>query len=345
MAFPSVAIHDRAKAVTGMIQTLDLSIAVPMHNESDGLDQFFSEVEAVLTEMAVSYEIVCVNDGSSDDTLEKLIAHRERNSAIKIIDFSRNFGKEIALSAAIDFTHGATIVPIDADLQDPPSLIPKLYEKWREGYEVIHAMRVSRSGESWFKRWSSNWFYRAYNLFAEVSIPKNTGDFRLMDRAVVEALKQLPERNRFMKGLFSWVGFRQVSVSFERAPRAAGDTKWSYWRLWNLALDGIFGFSTLPLRLWMYAGVMVSLGALTYAIWVITKAVFFGIDAPGYASIMTAILFLGGIQLFSIGLLGEYVGRVFMEAKARPLYIVRKAYGAETGNTRFSTSSTAKDSH
>jgi len=313
-----------------MTQSIDLSIAVPMHNESDGLDKFFSEVETVLTGMAVSYEIVCVNDGSSDDTLEKLITHFERNSAIKIIDFSRNFGKEIALSAAIDFTQGATVVPIDADLQDPPSLIPELYDKWCKGYEVVHATRISRCGESWLKRWTSDWFYRAYNLSAEVAIPKNTGDFRLMDRTVVEALKRLPERNRFMKGLFSWVGFRQVSVPFERAPRAAGTSKWSYWRLWNLALDGIFSFSTLPLRLWMYVGMMTSVGALTYAIWIVAKVVFFGIDAPGYASTITAILFLGGIQLFSIGLLGEYVGRVFIEVKARPLYIVRKAYSTET---------------
>jgi polyisoprenyl-phosphate glycosyltransferase len=315
-----------------MTQDPDISIAVPMHNESDGVDQFFHSVEEVLVNMGVTYEIVCVNDGSTDDTLELVLAHRDRNPAIKVVDFSRNFGKEIAQSAAIDFTKGLTVVPIDADLQDPPSLIPELFEKWREGYEVVHATRLTRLGESWFKRLTSGWFYRFYNLFAEVPIPKNTGDFRLMDRAVVEALKLLPERNRFMKGLFSWVGFSQTSVTFERAPRAAGFSKWSYWRLWNLALDGIFGFSTLPLRLWMYAGVLVSLGAITYAVWVIGKAIFFGINAPGYASLMTAVLFLGGIQLFSIGLLGEYVGRVFMETKNRPLYIIRKNFGIEFEN-------------
>jgi polyisoprenyl-phosphate glycosyltransferase len=318
-----------------MTNSPEVSIAVPMHNESDGIDQFFSSVEEVLIDMGVTYEIVCVNDGSTDETLKLLLAHRDRNPAIKVIDFSRNFGKEIALSAAIDFTKGKTVVPIDADLQDPPSLIPELYEKWQEGHEVVHATRLTRQGESWFKRLTSNWFYRAYNLFAEVEIPRNTGDFRLMDRAVIEALKLLPERNRFMKGLFSWVGFRQISVTFERAPRAEGVSKWSYWRLWNLALDGIFGFSTFPLRLWMYAGVFVSLGAITYAIWVICKAIFFGIDAPGYASLMTTVLFLGGIQLFSIGLLGEYIGRIFMETKNRPLYIIRKNFGIEVENAEY----------
>jgi len=262
----------------------EISLAIPIYNESAGLDRLFETIEEVMAGIGVSYEIVCVNDGSSDDTLDRLIAHRARNANITVVDFSRNFGKEVALTAAIDYCRGNTVVPMDADLQDPPALIPELYQQWQAGFEVVHAKRTSRAGESWIKKKTADWFYRGYNVFAEVPIPVNTGDFRLMDRCVVDALKRLPERSRFMKGLFSWVGFKQTSVEFARDPRIAGETKWNYWKLWNFALDGIFSFTTFPLRLWVYLGMMLSMGALVYALWVIFEKLVIGIDAPGYAS-------------------------------------------------------------
>ncbi len=310
-------------------KTPELSIVTPIFNEEDNLDFFFDRLETVLVEIGISYEIVCVNDGSQDRTLEYLVAHHNRNPSIKVIDLSRNFGKEIAMTAGIDYSAGAAVIPIDADLQDPPELIKDLLEKWREGYDVVYATRISRAGETWFKKVTANAFYRTIEKISRVSIPRNTGDFRLMDRRVVEALKQLPERNRFMKGLFNWVGFRQLSVTYNRDRRHKGKTKWNYWKLWNFAIDGITSFSAAPLKIWSYAGIGLSGIAFVYGSFLIVRTLMLGIDVPGYASLMIAILFLGGVQLIGLGVLGEYLGRIFEEVKGRPLYFIRDFHGID----------------
>jgi glycosyltransferase involved in cell wall biosynthesis len=308
---------------------VQLSIVAPMFNEAANLDRLFERLTAVLSKLAMSYEIICVNDGSSDDTLQKLLAHRAKNPAIKIVDLSRNFGKDIALTAGIDHARGAAVVPIDSDLQDPPELIEELVKKWREGYEVVYATRRSRQGESWFKQTTASFFYRIFDHLTDVKMPRNTGDFRLLDRKAVDALTRLPERSRFMKGLFAWVGFKQTSVMYDREARHAGETKWNYWRLWNFALDGITSFSSLPLRVWTYAGMVISSLAFFYATFLIIRVLVKGKDVEGYASTIVVILFLGGIQLITLGVLGEYLGRIYVEVKARPLYLVREVHGVE----------------
>jgi polyisoprenyl-phosphate glycosyltransferase len=306
---------------------VELSIVVPLYNEEPNIDYLFERVESVLKRLNTSYEIVCVNDGSKDNTLKCLVEHHHRNPGIKVVNFSRNFGKEIALTAGIDYATGAAVIPIDADLQDPPELIEELVAKWREGYDVVNATRRSRAGETWFKRFTANAFYNTIGRMSRVPIPPNTGDFRLLDRRVVDSLKQLPERTRFMKGLFAWVGYKQTTVMFDRQPRLKGTTKWNYWRLWNFALDGITSFSFFPLKVWGYVGLSISLISLLYAVYLVIRTLISGIDVPGYASLMVAVLFLGGIQLLTLGIIGEYLGRVYEEVKGRPLYLVRESYG------------------
>ena len=250
-------------------ETVQLSIVAPMYNEAENLDRLFERLSAVLTKMGMSYEIICVNDGSSDATLEKLLAHRAKNPTIKVVDLSRNFGKDVALTAGIDHARGAAVVPIDSDLQDPPELIEELVKKWREGFEIVYATRRSRQGESLLKQTTASVFYRLFDHMTDVKMPRNTGDFRLLDRKAVDALSRMPERSRFMKGLFAWVGFRQTAVFYDRDARHAGATKWNYWRLWNFALDGITGFSSLPLRIWTYLGIVVSFLSFCYATFLI----------------------------------------------------------------------------
>jgi len=268
-----------------------------------------------------------VNDGSRDLTLEKLVTHHRRNPAIKVIDFSRNFGKETALTAGIDHAQGRAVIPIDADLQDPPELIENLVAEWKKGFEVVTAVRKSRLGESWVKRTTASAFYRIIGRMSRVTIPKDTGDFRLLDRRAVDALKRLPERTRFMKGLFAWVGFRQTSVMFDRDQRHMGTTTWNYWKLWNFALDGITSFSVFPLKVWTYIGLSISTFAFAYAVYRIIRTIVHGVEVPGYASLMVVILFLGGIQLITLGVIGEYLARVYEEVKHRPLYLVRERHG------------------
>jgi glycosyltransferase involved in cell wall biosynthesis len=309
--------------------TIELSIVIPMYNEEDNLEHLFSRLFEVLYPLKITHEIICVNDGSRDKTLSQLIDFHKINPRIKIINLSRNFGKEIALSAGIDYAQGQAVVPIDADLQDPPELIHDLIDKWREGYDIVYATRRSRQGETWMKQFTAKMFYKIIGRMAEIEIPSNTGDFRLMDRKVVNAIKQLPERTRFMKGLFAWVGYRQTFVLFDREPRFQGQTKWNYWKLWNFALGGIFSFSLLPLKVWTYLGSVISLLSLAYAIFLILKTLILGIDVAGYTSLMVAILFLGGVQLISLGVIGEYLGRVYEEVKARPLYLVSDLWGLE----------------
>jgi glycosyltransferase involved in cell wall biosynthesis len=309
---------------------VELSIVIPMYNEETNLEPLIKRLLTILNNLDTSYEIICVNDGSTDQTLAKLLEYHNRFPCIKVIELSRNFGKEIALSAGLDYTQGAAVIPIDADLQDPPELITELLAKWREGYEVVYATRRFRQGETFTKRFTANLFYRVMTHLSDIPIPKNTGDFRLMDRRVVEALARLPERTRFMKGLFAWVGFKQTAIFYDREPRYSGKTSWNYWRLWNLALEGITSASVLPLKLWSYIGLLLSLLSFGYAIFLILRTLWLGIDVPGYASIMVAVLFLGGIQLITLGTIGEYLARVYIEVKARPLYLVRQLHGFES---------------
>ncbi len=310
--------------------SLEISVIVPLYNESENIEHLFSRLTSVLKLLDTSYEIICINDGSRDDTLAKLIKFNQQDATIKVINLSRNFGKEIALTAGLDYAGGAAIIPIDADLQDPPELIVQLITKWREGYDVVYATRRSRRGETWLKQLTAKAFYQTLAKMSPVPIPANTGDFRLLDRKVVDAIKKLPERTRFMKGLFAWVGYKQTSILFDREPRYGGNSTWNYWKLWNFALDGITSFSFLPLKVWSYVGVIISLISLFYALFLVIRTLILGVDVPGYASLMVAILFLGGIQLITLGVLGEYLGRVYEEVKGRPLYFVREEYGFES---------------
>ncbi|MDJ0742521.1 MAG: glycosyltransferase family 2 protein [Xenococcaceae cyanobacterium MO_167.B27] len=310
-------------------RSIEISVVVPLYNEEENIEYLFTRLLSVLDKLKTSYEIVCVNDGSKDNTLKQLIEHHQENPVIKVINLSRNFGKEIALTAGIDYANGAAIVPIDADLQDPPELIEELVAKWREGYDVVYATRRSRQGETWLKRLTADAFYKTIGKMTSITIPPNTGDFRLLDRKVVEAIKKIPERTRFMKGLFAWVGYKQTSVMFDREPRAAGTTTWNYWKLWNFAIDGITSFSFVPLKIWSYVGLFISFLSLLYASFLVIRTLIFGIDVPGYASLMVAVLFFGGVQLITLGVIGEYLGRVYEEVKGRPLYFVRESYGFE----------------
>ena len=304
-----------------------LSLVVPFYNESEVIATFFREVFAELGKLEnFRFEIVCVNDGSRDDTLEQLIRFSEEDSRVRVIDLTRNFGKEAALSAALDEARGDVIVPFDADLQDPPAMISKLLAKWRAGYDVVLAKRADRTSDSALKRWTAVLFYRLHNAVSEVKIPENVGDFRLISREVADALKALPETRRFMKGLFSWVGYRTAIVEYVREPRAAGTTKFSGWKLWNFAMEGFTSFGTLPIRIWTYIGALVALFAISRALFLIMRTLIIGVDVPGYASLSTAILLIGGIQLIGIGILGEYVGRIYFEAKRRPVYLIRRRY-------------------
>ena len=308
---------------------VELSIVVPMWNEEESIDIFFEKIEPVLAGICDNYEIICVDDGSTDSTLGALTAHRVRDERIKVVSLSRNFGKDIALSAGLNHAYGAAVVPMDCDLQDPPEVIAEMYKRKCEGFDVVIAVRASRKSDTWLKRFTANLFYRVHNSMADVSIPHDTGDFRMLDQKVVQVLRHLPERTRFMKGLFSWVGFTHAVVEYERQPRAAGTTKWKYWNLWNFALDGITNSSTLPLRIWTYLGIIISLLAFTYAAYLIVSTLVYGVDLPGYASIMVSVLFLGGINIFATGVLGEYLGRVYTEVKNRPLYVVRETHGLD----------------
>lgn len=306
---------------------VQLSVVVPMFNEAQGIDIFFSRCEAALREWGDSYEIVCVNDGSRDDTLARLLEYRRRDPRIKVVNLSRNFGQEPALCAGLSMCRGQAVVPIDCDLQDPPELIPQLAAKWREGFDIVYAVRSSRQGEGLVKRVTSDWFWRIYNLLADVSVVPNIGVFRLMSRRVVDTVNRLPESKRHLRSLFNYVGYPSARVSFVRQPRFAGTTKYRYWQLWNLALDEITSFSTLPLRVWSYVGLAVSGSAFFYAAYRVLRKLIWGGDVPGYESLIVAILFMGGIQLITLGVLGEYIGRIFSEVKRRPPFIIESAHG------------------
>jgi glycosyltransferase involved in cell wall biosynthesis len=277
---------------------------------------------AVMQGTGLPYEIVYVNDGSRDTTLSVMQQLRAQDPNVTVIDLSRNFGKEIAMSAGLDQALGDAVVVIDADLQDPPELIPQLVAGWQEGFDVVYARRRARSGETWFKKVTARLFYRVIQSVSRVSIPADTGDFRLLSRRAVDALCRLREQHRFMKGLFAWIGFHQKSVPYHRDPRAAGETKWNYWKLWNFALEGFTSFTIAPLKIATYFGLGVAGFSFIYALFVIYKTLMYGEPVRGYPSLMVVVLFLGGVQLLAIGVLGEYVGRMFNEVKQRPLYLL-----------------------
>lgn len=306
-----------------------ISVVAPAYNEQEVLGEFHRRVTDVLVKIGCEYEIVLVNDGSRDTTLPLMHALRERDPHVTVVDLSRNFGKEIALSAGLDHTKGDVVVILDSDLQDPPELIPEMLASWRQGYDVVYGVRTQRDGETWFKKLTAKYFYRLIKKVSRVDIPKDTGDFRLMTRRAVEAVGKLREEHRFMKGLFAWIGFPSTPVFYRRDPRAAGTTSWNYWNLWNFALEGITSFTVAPLKVATYLGLGVATLALLYAVFVVWKAVMFSDPVQGYPSLMAAMLFLGGVQLISIGLLGEYVGRIFNEVKQRPLYLVNRLLASE----------------
>ncbi len=305
-----------------------ISLVVPFFNEGEAVQDFHAAVCHLMDELQeYEFEVVCIDDGSRDDTLTKLVAVANSDFRFSVIELSRNFGKEAALTAGLDAATGDAVIPIDADLQDPPDLIRAMINEWLKGAEVVLARRVDRSSDSLLKRKSAEIFYRLHNSLSNIKIPENVGDFRLIDRIAVDALKQLPEQQRFMKGLFAWVGFKTVTLDYVRRSRIAGATKFSGWKLWNFALEGVTSFSTAPLRLWSYIGIMGTLVAVIYLIFIVVRTLIYGIDVPGYASLLVAVLFFGSLQLISVGVLGEYIGRIYMETKRRPLYLIRKRYG------------------
>lgn len=299
-----------------------ISVIVPVYNEQEVLPEFHQRLSTVMHLLSADAEVIYINDGSTDQTLEVVSGLQSTDPSIVVIDLSRNFGKEAAMSAGIDLCRGDWVIFIDADLQDPPEVIPKLLAEAQKGWDVVYAKRARRMGESFFKKWTASCFYRTMKFFGRTRIPEDTGDFRVMNRKALKALRRFRESHRFMKGLFAWIGFRQTAVLYDRDPRFAGETKWNYWKLWNFALEGITSYTAAPLKLATYLGVMVSMSALLYALVVIVKALVFGDPVKGYPSLMAVLLFLGGVQLFFLGLIGEYLGRTYHESKQRPVYLV-----------------------
>ena len=310
-----------------------LTVLVPVKDEEQAIAPFVARVAAVLDGLAdpaaKAWEILFIDDGSTDETLAAIIAANAANPRVHGLSLSRNFGKEAALSAGLDHARGDAVIPIDVDLQDPPEVIADMVRGWRAGSEVVYGVRRNRQSDSLPKRLTADLYYRAHNWLSSDKIPEHAGDFRLLDRKVVDVIRRMPERNRFMKGLFAWSGFKQTAVEYDRVERQVGTTKFRYWRLWTLALDGITSASTLPLRVWSYIGVVVALLSFFYAVFVMLRTLVSGVDVPGYASLMTAILFFGGLQLISLGVLGEYVGRILVETKQRPVYVIRETIGMD----------------
>ena len=303
-----------------------ISIVCPCYNEEAVIEHFLQSMIPILKKSQKTYEIIFIDDGSKDDTLNVLLESQKNYENIRILKLSRNFGKEVALTAGLDASIGETVVPIDVDLQDPPELILEFIKKYEEGFDVVLAKRADRTTDTYAKKFSAEAFYKFHNKISDISIPNNVGDYRLMSRRVVEEIKKLPESQRFMKGIFAWVGFKTATVEYKRESRVAGESSFNGWKLWNFALDGITSFSTVPLRIWLYLGVIIALLSFVYGSIIIIKTLIFGIDSPGYASMLTTVLFLGGVQLMGIGILGEYIGRIYMESKNRPVYIIEEEF-------------------
>lgn len=303
---------------------MKISIVIPIFNEAHSINSFYSELSKVLHQINAEFEILFIDDGSHDNSLEILKVLMKKDDRIKLIEFSRNFGKEAALTAGIDFANGDALIPIDVDLQDPPELIKKLIEKWQEGFDVVLAKRINRSSDSFLKRITSHFFYRIYNLISKIKIPIDVGDFRLIDKKVIEALKLLPENQRFMKGLFAWIGFKQCTVEYSRNIRIGGYSKFNGTALIRLAIDGILNFSVFPIRFFTYIGILGLLANITFSLIVLYQSII-GNEAPeGYTSIILMITFIGSIQILGIGILGEYLGKIFIESKRRPIYVIKR---------------------
>ena len=303
-----------------------LSIVVPAYNEQEVLPEFHRRLAEALAGIGMPWEVVYVNDGSGDTTLDVMLGLQAQDARVAVVNLSRNFGKEIALTAGLDHARGTeAVVVIDADLQDPPEVIPELVAAWREGFDVVYAQRRAREGESWMKKFTAAGFYRVMQrIGGKVQLPPDTGDFRLMSRRAVDALLKLREQHRFMKGLFAWIGFPSKAVRYDRAPRAAGTTKWNYWKLWNFSLEGITSFTVAPLKVATYLGLLTAIGAVIYLAQLIFRTIVFGNPVAGYPSLLAVVLFLGGVQMMMLGIIGEYLGRVFNEVKRRPLYLTER---------------------
>jgi glycosyltransferase involved in cell wall biosynthesis len=307
-----------------------LGVVVPAYNESAGLREFHARLAAVFDKLDMGCTVLYVDDGSRDDTWAVMESLRAGDTRVATLKLSRNFGKELAMTAGLDVVESDAVVVIDADLQDPPELIPQFVAAWREGCDVVYGTRATRAGESGVKKFTSAAFYRVMERLSHTPVPRDTGDFRLMSRRALDALKQVRERQRFMKGLFSWVGYRQQAIVYERDPRFAGSSKFNYWRLWNFAIEGITSFSTAPLRLATYIGLLTAFAAFVFGVFVFVKAVFYGDVVRGYPTLLLVILVLGGVQLMALGMIGEYLGRLYMEAKQRPLYLIDEHHKAGT---------------
>ena len=309
----------------------ELSVVVPLHNESLTLSELLARLETAIATLSIPAEVILVDDGSSDSTWLDMSFYTPRNFSTHCIALSRNFGKEAALTAGLQAVRGKAVVILDADCQDPPELMRDMLQEWKQGADVVNMQRRNRDGESWFKRLTSRVYHRLLSALSEVPIPKNVGDFRLLDRRVVDEINRLGERNRYMKGILAWPGFTQVTLEYDRQPRGAGESKWNYWQLYCLAVSGITSFSNKPLRIASWLGITVALSTFAYGLWVLLRTLLYGDPVSGYPSLMLVILFLGGVQLTTIGILGEYVGRIFTEVKKRPNYIVRESCSQQGG--------------
>jgi len=322
-----------------------LTVLVPVYNEEAVIGEFYRRtVDVCETLEGTRFELLFIDDGSSDRSIELLHDLIQDDPRVSLIRLSRNFGKEAALTAGLDHVDSDAVIIIDADLQDPPELIPDMLKLWRQGYDTVYGQRTERHGESFTKKVTASAFYRLMAHVGRFSIPRDTGDFRLLSRRAVNALKSLPESNRFMKGLFSWIGYPQIALKYSRDPRHAGDTKFNYWKLWNFALDGITSFTTLPLKLASYIGVLLAFGSFVYGAYVVVKTLLWGDPVPGYPSLMTVILFIGGIQLMFLGVLGEYLGRMFDETKRRPLYLIQEHVRGHENESKNSLIAAARES-
>ena len=320
-----------------------LSIVAPAYNEEKNLPAFLAAIIPVLEGIGETFEIIFVNDGSRDGTLGMLAAAASQDPRIKVIGLARNFGKDIALSAGLEHTTGQAVIPIDCDLQHPVELIPQFVAKWREGYDMVLGVRSKRDEEGFFRRSLSKTYYKVMRMMTTIEIPPNAGDFRLIDRKIMDVINKMPERHRFMKGIFAWPGFKVASLEFQANVRANDtQTSWSFFKLWRFALDGLFSFSTAPLKIWTYVGVLSALGAFIYLAITIVQTLFFGVDVPGYASLLVLLLFFNGLTMISNGIQGEYIARIFEEVKGRPLYVVGQRFGFEAVETAVPITETAK---
>ncbi len=304
-----------------------VSLIVPVYNEEEAIDFFYEHIQTILTRSDYDFEVLFVDDGSTDGTLACIERLHRRDPRVRALEFSRNYGKEHALAAGFRAVHGDAAIPMDVDLQDPPEVVHTFLEKWEKGFDTVIGVRRRRVTDSFAKRVSAALFYRFYNVVCGKHLVCNAGDFRLLDRKCITALNALTERVRFTKGMYAWIGFRQSCVEYDRPPRARGTSKWNGWKLWNFALDGITSFSSLPLRIWSYLGGFLALLGFAYALWLVVRTLVQGVDVPGYASLMVVTLCLGGLILLSLGIIGEYLGRIFEEIKDRPLYIIRSRLG------------------